>query len=182
MADLRLGARRNERGIVVMEWVVLRRKKGSKALRHYMLGGIMKTVGRHLIAELYGCQSARLGDVDWIEARMLAAAECIGATVKGWSFHRFEPGGVSGAVVIAESHLSIHTWPEKGYVAIDIFSCGPIDPLPGARQLARDLEANDSRVQEIHRGIPEELEDARQWLPRDIEVMTRWSPLLEGDS
>ena len=142
----------------------------------------MKTVGRHLIAEFYGSRCGRLDDVTWIEERMLAAAELIGATVKGWSFHRFEPNGVSGAVVIAESHLSIHTWPEKGYAAIDIFTCGGLDPRPGARQLARECQATDTRVQEIHRGIPEELEDARTWLPKDVEVVTRWSPLSESES
>ena len=88
----------------------------------------MKTVGRHLIAEFYRCDAAIIDDLDAIREALIAAAEVIGATVMGHTFHRYTPHGVSGTVVIAESHLSIHTWPESSYVAVDIYTCGGLDP------------------------------------------------------
>ena len=80
---------------------------------------------------------------------------------------------MSGTVVIAESHLSIHTWPESSYVAADIYTCGGLDPNPGFQLLAERLRAESGRVQEILRGLPEDVEEGRQWLPSDIEVITR---------
>ncbi|MCP4656572.1 MAG: adenosylmethionine decarboxylase [bacterium] len=142
----------------------------------------MKTIGRHLIAEFYGCNRRLLDDVDRIEQHMLAAAEIVGATVLGHSFHQFEPRGVSGTVVIAESHLSIHTWPQNGYVAVDIYTCGGLDPRPGCDFLARALECETRRVQEILRGIPEELEDEHLLLPDDVQVITRWVPATSPPS
>ena len=135
----------------------------------------MKTIGRHLIAEYYGCNLERINDVEFIETRMRQAANLIGATVMGTSFHRFEPHGVSGTVVISESHLSIHTWPENGYVAVDIYTCGGLDPRPGFEFLARELGSDSTRQQEILRGIPEELDDHRMFLPEDVQVITRWA-------
>lgn len=133
----------------------------------------MQTIGRHLIVELYQCDARTLDDVELVESHMLAAAARLGATIKGSSFHAFEPQGVSGAVVIAESHLSIHTWPRLGYVAIDIFTCGGLDPFPGFDYLAEALACGGRRVQEILRGIPEEL--AGQCIePRDVVVESRW--------
>jgi S-adenosylmethionine decarboxylase proenzyme len=81
-------------------------------------------LGTQWTAELYGCDAAMLDDVDDIRALMLAAADVAHATIVGSQFHRFSPYGVSGVVVIAESHLAIHTWPEHGYAALDVFSCG----------------------------------------------------------
>ena len=132
----------------------------------------MKTIGRHLIAEFYGCNPEVLDDTARIRADMLAAAEAVGATVVGEVFHRFSPQGVSGSVVIAESHLSIHTWPETGYVAVDIYTCGGLDPRPGFRRLGSALEARSCRVQEIVRGLPEDVEHAKLLLPDDVQVLT----------
>ena len=77
----------------------------------------MDTFGQHLLVEYHGCDLSLLNDLCRIEVLMCAAAEAAGATVVTSAFHRFSPQGVSGVVVIEESHLSIHTWPESGYAA-----------------------------------------------------------------
>jgi len=139
----------------------------------------MKTIGRHLIAEFYRCETGFLDDTEGVRRLMLETAEIIGATVMGASFHRFTPQGVSGTVVISESHLSIHTWPEYGYVAVDIYTCGGLNPRPGFEYLREQLGAESSRVQEILRGLPEELAAHGQPLADDIRITTRTLPLSQ---
>jgi S-adenosylmethionine decarboxylase len=131
----------------------------------------LKTIGRHLIAEFYGCNPDILDDTERVRADMLSAANAVGATVVGEVFHRFSPQGVSGSVVIAESHLSIHTWPETGYVAVDIYTCGGLDPRPGFRHLGIALQASSCRVQEIVRGLPEDVEHGKPLLPEDVRIL-----------
>ena len=142
----------------------------------------LKTIGRHLIAEFYGCNATLLDDTERVRRHMLVATDSVGATVVGEIFHRFSPQGVSGSVVIAESHLSIHTWPETGYVAVDIYTCGGLDPRPGLRYLASALEASSCRVQEIVRGLPDDVEDGRALLPEDVSIITRTVPASEVSS
>ena len=85
---------------------------------------------------------------------MLKAAREVGATIIGDSFHRFQPQGISGVVIIAESHLSIHTWPEHLYAAIDIFSCSvAFRPEAAARILANGLDSRHPSLLVIDRGI-----------------------------
>jgi len=81
-------------------------------------------LGHHLTAEFYDCASETLADTARMEAIFIGAAKASGATVLGSQFHDFKPQGVSGFVVIAESHLSVHAWPEHDYAAVDIFTCG----------------------------------------------------------
>ncbi len=133
----------------------------------------MKTIGRHVIAELYGCASDTLNSIDDIRTFMRQAAELVGATVVGETFHRFAPQGISGSIVIAESHLSIHTWPESGYVSVDIYTCGGLDPHPGIRHLSQVLDAKSVRVQEILRGLPEELNAQQEICADDVQIMSR---------
>ncbi len=136
----------------------------------------MLTIGRHLIVEYYDCSETILNDVESIERALVETAERIGATVVGKTFHRFSPHGVSGTVVIAESHLSVHTWPERGYVAVDIYTCGGLDPVPGFHWLAEQLESEQYRCQEIIRGVPDEVEEFKGHLePRDVQVESRWT-------
>lgn len=137
----------------------------------------MKTIGRHLIAEYYECDAGILDDIERVRTAMLDAAEAVGATVIGETFHAFDPHGVSGTVVIAESHLSIHTWPENGYVAVDIYTCGGLDPRRGFELLAERLQASSARVQEILRGLPEEFDTATPLHAEDVQVIHRTSPL-----
>jgi len=84
----------------------------------------LNALGRHLLLDLNDCDKEVLNDLSFLRNTLVAAAIDCGATVLGESFHPFQPQGVSGVVVIAESHLSIHTWPEYGYAAVDIFTCG----------------------------------------------------------
>ena len=84
----------------------------------------MNALGKHLLLELKGCDKEELNNTGFLKDALLVAANEAGATVLGESFHRFNPQGVSGVVIVAESHLFIHTWPEYGYAAADIFTCG----------------------------------------------------------
>ena len=113
----------------------------------------MKALGRQIVVEYYGCNPATLNDVALIKQVMRDAAEASGATIVQEAFHLFNPHGVSGVVVIAESHLTIHTWPEYSYAAVDLFTCGD-DVNP---DVAFDyLKALDEA------GTPEEVANAKQ--------------------
>ncbi len=84
----------------------------------------MEGLGKHILAEFYGCDFALLNDLKVLRRASLEAVERSGATIMSHHFQTFEPQGVSGVIIIAESHLSFHTWPEHGYAAIDYFTCG----------------------------------------------------------
>ena len=103
--------------------------------------------------EVYDCPSVYLDDPDEIRKLLLGAARGAGATVIDSMFHRFAPQGVSGVVVIAESHLTIHTWPELGCAALDIFSCSPLVDLEQiGKYLAQELGAGRVDVRVVERG------------------------------
>ena len=114
----------------------------------------MNALGRHFLLELKDCNRDLLNDLDSLKKLLKdAAAEC-GAEVLGDSFHRFSPQGISGVVVIAESHLFIHTWPEHGYAAVDIFTCGNrVNPEIAAEFLIKKLDSKNRTVIEMQRGI-----------------------------
>ena len=113
----------------------------------------MDSLGKHILAELYDCNNKLLNDTNFIEKAMLKAAELSGATIVSSTFHKFNPHGVSGVVVIAESHMSIHTWPEYGFVAIDLFTCGDtVNPWNGFDHLKEILEASNISTIEMKRG------------------------------
>lgn len=137
----------------------------------------MHTVGRHLIAEYYGCDCALLNDPGAIRTRMLEACDRIRVTVVGEVFHQFSPQGVTGVIAIAESHLSIHTWPENSYAAVDIFTCGDLDPRPGCELLGQTLQADSLRMQEIVRGIEDDVSQHRHLLPEDVQLMSHVAPV-----
>ncbi len=118
----------------------------------------MKSLGRHLVAEFYDCDPKMLDDIEAIEKHMINAAYETGATVVNSTFHRFLPYGVSGVVVISESHLAIHTWPEYGYAAIDLFTCGNhVDPWEAFDYLKKVLKAKRTKVVEHLRGVYSEV-------------------------
>lgn len=111
------------------------------------------TLGRHMLVELYNCNASILNDVRTIETIMNQAADAAGATIVQSTFHRFEPHGVSGVVVIAESHLAIHTWPEYGYASVDLYTCGDtVDPMIAHTVLKDNLEAQSAEIQHLQRG------------------------------
>lgn len=110
-------------------------------------------LGHHLIIDLYGCNPEKLKNIPEVERIMVAAAEAAKATIVARKFHQFNPVGVSGALVLAESHLTIHTWPEvDAYCAIDMFTCGDTDNFLALEVLKREFEASGSVVVEIERG------------------------------
>ena len=114
----------------------------------------MQALGRQILIEFYDCQSEVLTDRDRIRQYMLEAARHAGATVISDTFHQFKPDGISGVVVIAESHISIHTWPEYRYAAVDVFTCGDsVDPWGVPHYLQEKLQAENVSSMEIKRGL-----------------------------
>ena len=109
-------------------------------------------LGTHVLLELYDCPAALLRAPVDSEHLLLAAAAAMGATVIEARFHAFSPHGVSGVVVIAESHLTVHTWPEHGYAAVDIFSCGNLDLAAGIEVLQTGFEAGRTVERRVRRG------------------------------
>lgn len=108
-------------------------------------------VGSHLVLDLW--EATNLDDVAFVEATLITCAQKIKATVLNFYFHQFENGGVTGYLALAESHISIHTWPEHNYAAVDIFTCS--DVKPHAAILILKEAFNPSRIvtQELQRGI-----------------------------
>jgi S-adenosylmethionine decarboxylase len=116
--------------------------------------GWLKTLGTHIIVELSDCDAAVLSDVEQVRSVLVQAAKVANAEVLETAFHRFTPHGVSGVVVIAESHLSIHTWPEYGYAALDIYTCGEhTDPWRACQYVAVHFQARQMLTTEVRRGI-----------------------------
>lgn len=114
----------------------------------------MNALGRHLLLELKDCNREIINDVESVRSLLCDTAEHIGATIVNQAFHKFSPQGVSGVVVIAESHICVHTWPEHGYAAVDIFTCGTsIEPKNAIPLLVERLEAKESSFIELERGI-----------------------------
>ena len=114
----------------------------------------MEVLGSHLLLELKDCNPDLLNDLHFIRRSMIETARDVGATIVGESFHHFSPQGVTGILAIAESHISIHTWPEHGYAAADIFSCGTsFRPREAASKLAEALECLNPEITEIKRGL-----------------------------
>ncbi len=113
----------------------------------------MIALGHHIIAELYNCDLEKIDDVSFVEKGMLAAAEKAGATVINSTFHHFSPFGVSGVIVIQESHFSIHCWPEYGYASLDIYTCGEtVDPWIAYEYLKKEFKASHGSTVELNRG------------------------------
>jgi S-adenosylmethionine decarboxylase len=111
-------------------------------------------LGTHLLVELRECNSKLLNDLKKVEDLMVSAAKIASATVIESKFHKFSPFGISGVVVIAESHLTIHTWPEYGYAAVDIFTCGDVlKPETAANYLVDKFQSKNPSVMEVKRGM-----------------------------
>ena len=115
-----------------------------------------KTIGQHVMTDAWGIDFDVLNDIDFLKEHMKKAAEIIGATIlttEGW---KFEPAGVTVVVILSESHLSIHTYPEKGFAALDGYTCGErIDPEPGMEYLLSVLTPAISYSQKVIRGTGE---------------------------
>ncbi|MEM4700150.1 MAG: adenosylmethionine decarboxylase [Candidatus Nezhaarchaeales archaeon] len=109
-------------------------------------------LGRHLIAELQGCDPEKLSRAEEVERLLLYAAKSSGLMVIDVKTHYFSPGATS-MVIIGESHLSIHTWPEYGYAAVDVFVCGGRDPRKALEVIVKELKPKKVRALEVRRGI-----------------------------
>jgi len=118
----------------------------------------IEQLGRHILVEFYNCNKEILNDHRKIEKHMKQAAIEANATIVQSVFHLFNPWGVSGAVVISESHLTIHTWPEYGYAAVDLFTCGDeVNPWDAFNYLSEKLQAGRVETTEVPRGIGEKI-------------------------
>jgi S-adenosylmethionine decarboxylase len=115
------------------------------------------TIGYHYLVEASGCDPEVIGDPGRTRAALLEAARCGRMETKTSYFYRFSPSGVSGMVVIAESHLSIHTWPEEGYAAIDVYVCGEAsEPEEAIEVILKAFGAAHAHVTEVKRGVRDE--------------------------
>lgn len=114
----------------------------------------MKALGRQILVEYYDCDSDVINDVAKVEEILLKATKASRASIISHNFHKFSPHGVSGTVVIAESHVAIHTWPEYGYAAVDIFTCGDtIDPWIIQENIKEAFDSKNISSMELKRGL-----------------------------
>ncbi len=107
-----------------------------------------------MLLELFDCDAQVINSLETVKGALVEAAKRARATIVDVVFHEFNPFGISGVVVIAESHLSIHTWPEYRYAAVDIFSCGDVlKPDVAADYLVEQFGAERASIVELQRGV-----------------------------
>ncbi|MHB9024317.1 MAG: adenosylmethionine decarboxylase [Armatimonadota bacterium] len=126
----------------------------------------MQRVGRHLILELWGCDPHEINSIDTVERAIAETIDACGATLLDLRVYPFTPIGITGVAILSESHVMVHTWPEHGYAAIDIFTCGQhTDPSKAVPVLRRYFKPERVQVMEMNRGIiveePEETKPER---------------------
>ena len=118
-----------------------------------MSGAAYQPMGAHLLADFHGVAADSLSDADAIESLLLDSARAAGARILHSHFHAFGPGrGITGVLLLAESHISIHTWPEFGFAAADIFMCGRAEPQRALAVIRSALQPASCTVQTITRG------------------------------
>ena len=117
---------------------------------HFAIRNGVRCAGVHLIIDLHGAK--RLNDIEHIEGTLRRCVEAANATLLHIHLHHFQPSGVSGVAVLAESHISIHTWPEAGYAALDVFMCGSANPDSCIPVLREAFAAKRVGVSELLRG------------------------------
>ncbi|MEK7288151.1 MAG: adenosylmethionine decarboxylase [Elusimicrobiota bacterium] len=138
------------------------------------------TLGKHLMMELYDCDPGVIRDAAAVERVLVASAKLCKATVVQSVFHLFNPFGVSGVVIIAESHLAIHTWPEYAYVSIDIFTCGDaLDPIVAAGYIVSQFKAGRYQIYKIRRGKFDARKRPLMTKPELSEELVFGRPLLK---
>ncbi len=131
----------------------------------------MKRLGQHILVEFSDCDRDLLNDLASIESILTEAARQARATIVDTVFHHYNPHGLSGVVVIAESHISIHTWPEYGYAAADVFTCGDqVDPWKACKYLKDKLRCGNMSTREIPRGIPGHKDEVLPHKPLDDQM------------
>ncbi|WP_343031200.1 adenosylmethionine decarboxylase [Roseospira navarrensis] len=121
-------------------------------LDHFITENGLTFAGRHLILDLWDAKG--IDDLERVEQAMREAVRVAGATLLHIHLHHFSPnGGVSGVAVLAESHISIHTWPECGYAALDIFMCGDAQPQRAVGVFREAFETDRAHLSEHKRGV-----------------------------
>ena len=124
----------------------------AAADEHFICKDGMRYAGMHLIIDLWG--GKHLDNLALVKQALTEAVSEIGATLLNIDLHHFEPnGGISGVAVLAESHMSIHTWPEKGYAALDVFVCGDCQPQKAIPVLRRAFLPDNIQCTEMKRGL-----------------------------
>jgi S-adenosylmethionine decarboxylase len=121
-------------------------------LDHFIERDGVRFAGTHLLIDVFGAK--RLDDLELMESALRGAVEAAGATLLHIHLHHFTPnGGISGVAVLAESHISVHTWPERDYAAFDIFMCGDARPELGAEVLREKFTPTRMEILEQKRGV-----------------------------
>lgn len=112
-----------------------------------------KSIGYQILIDLYDCEYEKMENMEYIKSMMKELAKILETTIKEEAFHQFEPYGISGVLIIAESHLTIHTWPEYKYVGIDLFTCAKkLNSAKAIKFLCDKLNTNNYEIKEIERG------------------------------
>ncbi|WP_274362597.1 adenosylmethionine decarboxylase [Paenibacillus thermotolerans] len=114
------------------------------------------TFGRHVAVDTWGVDFDKLNNAEWLQSQLVEAAEVSGATVLSVQSKQFEPQGATVLVLLSESHLSIHTYPEKGFAAIDCYTCGEtVDPQLAIDYLVDVLKPETTHAKKLIRGLGE---------------------------
>ena len=140
---------------------------------------VLDALGRHIILEMWGCCKDAIDSVDVVKEILTKATESIRATLVDVVCHRFSPYGVTGVAILAESHISVHTWPEYGYAAADIFICGnTLKPQNAASYMIRAFQAKENSMLELKRGdfLSKKIQESRL-MEKNIDVFESQSPI-----
>ena len=114
---------------------------------------LKKEFGKHYLVELIDCNAAKIKRVKDVKPILLKAVQVSQATMIKNFFHQYKPMGVTGIVLIAESHFSVHTWPENGYVTFDILTCGKMKPMAAINYLKKSFQAKKVNLKIFSRGF-----------------------------
>lgn len=139
----------------------------------------LDTLGRHLIVEMWGCCKDIIDDVRAVKEILTKATESTKATLVDVICHRFSPYGVTGVAILAESHISVHTWPEYGYAAADVFICGnTLNPQNAAAFMIQAFHAKETSTLELKRGevLDKKIKDNRTEAI-SVDILNSQSPL-----
>jgi len=108
-------------------------------------------MGKHYLLNLYGCPFDLLNDQQYIVAMLTRAAELCQATILNTASYKFDPQGVTAILMLAESHISVHSWPEEGKAAVDVYTCSSVDPIVGCLYIVEKIGATNHELQFIQR-------------------------------
>lgn len=131
---------------------MMSRKSGVLITQSELNRGARTALGRHLLADFYGVSQDRMSDPATLLERIHEAVHAAGATLIDLRWHAFSPQGLTLFALLKESHLAVHTWPEKNYVAIDIFTCGASDPTTALNTLQKYFKPRFANVRDVLRG------------------------------